>query len=72
MAIQKGFIEVKARIYPFNIQCRHMFQAVGFHEETDEWFVFQLGKDGSAGVFLETESEKKTRFQTQRKEHDEN
>ena len=42
LAREKGFPEVRANIYSFNVQSRRMFLSVGFRQTEDEWFVFPL------------------------------
>lgn len=42
LAKEKGYKEVKANIYSFNIQSRKMFESAGFRQVEDEWFVYRL------------------------------
>ncbi len=42
LAAEKGFSEVKANIYSFNMQSRRMFEAAGFTEMEPEWFSCRL------------------------------
>lgn len=45
LAEEKGMSQVRANIYSFNEQSRAMFRSVGFSQESDEWFVYDIGKD---------------------------
>lgn len=42
LAREKGYPQVKANIYSFNGQSRAMFQAIGFQQVEEEWFVYDL------------------------------
>lgn len=38
----RGIDEIKANIYSFNTQSRKMFEAVGFVQTDEEWFVYKI------------------------------
>ena len=42
LAGEKGMQEVRANIYSFNTQSRRMFEALGFRQISEEWFVYSL------------------------------
>ena len=42
LAKEKGMDSVKANIYSFNLQSRHMFESIGFYRTGDEWYQFDL------------------------------
>ncbi len=42
IAAEKGFSQCYAEIYPFNIQSRKMFEALGFVKEDEERYVYSL------------------------------
>lgn len=42
LAAEKGFAQCYAHIYPFNIQSRKMFEALGFVKEGEERYVYRL------------------------------
>ena len=42
LAKEKGMDSVKAKIYSFNHQSRHMFESIGFYKTGDEWYQFDL------------------------------
>jgi RimJ/RimL family protein N-acetyltransferase len=42
LAKEKGMDSVKANIYSFNHQSRHMFESIGFYKTGDEWYQFDL------------------------------
>ena len=46
LAKEKGMTQVRANIYSFNGQSRAMFRAAGFRQESGEWFVYDLKKEG--------------------------
>lgn len=42
LAAEKGFAQCYAHIYPFNVQSRKMFEALGFVKEGEERYVYSL------------------------------
>lgn len=42
LAAEKGFAQCYAHIYPFNIQSRKLFEALGFVKAGEERYVFQI------------------------------
>ena len=42
LAKEKGMTSVKANIYAFNAQSRHMFLAAGFRQTDEEWYEYTL------------------------------
>ena len=44
LAAEKGFAQCYAHIYPFNIQSRKMFEALGFVKEDEERYVYQISQ----------------------------
>ena len=42
IAAEKGFAQCYAHIYPFNIQSRKLFEALGFVKEGEERYVYSL------------------------------
>ena len=45
LAREKGFQEVIANIYSFNVQSRKMFEAVGFRKVSEEWYSYRVRAD---------------------------
>ena len=44
LAKEKGLSQVKAEIYPFNLQSQKMFCSIGFKNEKDDWFIYKLSE----------------------------
>ena len=42
LAKEKSLKEVKANVYSFNRQSQKMFEAVGFHKISEEWYSYQI------------------------------
>ena len=42
LASEEGMSLVKANIYSFNLQSRHMFESVGFYQTGEEWYRYDL------------------------------
>ena len=42
LAKEKGMDSVKANIYSFNDQSRHMFESIGFYKTDEEWYQYDL------------------------------
>ena len=42
LAKEKGIKEIRANIYSFNTQSKRMFESVGFHKISEEWYSFPI------------------------------
>lgn len=44
LTAEKGFAQCYAHIYPFNVQSRKLFEALGFVKEGEERYVYQISQ----------------------------